>query len=206
MMSWVLRHLIVIQISVLLVVMTGCAASSPTRFYVLRPSTEGVASKPSEGPEAGCISIGVGPIKVADYLDRPEVVTRVASNEIKVTEFEQWAEPLGQNISRVLAENLSTLLCTTVVVTFPWSLSAPIDYQVEVHVIRLDGHLGGDSTLEARWMAFRSGRPKKLVASKKVVFTESTDGRDYRALVASESRALEVLSRDIAEALKTSLR
>ena len=152
------------------------------------------------------MSIGVGPVRVADYLDRSEIVIRVASNEIQITESDQWAEPLRQNISRVLADNLSNLLCTRVVVLFPWNASAAIDYQVEVDVTRFDGRLGGNSTLEARWMAFRSGRPKKLVASRKVVFTEPADGRDYRALVASESRALEALSRDIAEALQTSPR
>jgi uncharacterized protein len=207
MIGWVPRPSTIVLVAALLVILSGCTGSTPTRFYVLRSSADAPSLKPSERPaEEPCLSIGIGPVRVAEYLDRPEIVTRVAPNEIRVTDLDQWAEPLRQNISRVLAENLSSFLCTRVVVLYPWNASAPIDYQVEVDINRLDGPLGGDSTLEARWMAFRLGRPKTLVAARKVVFTEPAGGKDYQALVASESRALEALSRDIAEILKTSPR
>jgi len=202
-----LRRSTTAVLTALFILLGGCSSSSPTRFYVLRSLSDSMNKKELQVPDREhCVSIGVGPVRVADYLDRPQIVTRVTLNEVKVAEFDQWAEPLEQNISRVLADNLSVLLCTKVVVLFPWNASIPIDYQIEVEINRLDGNLGGESTLEAQWMAFDLRGSKQLLAAKKMSFTEPTGGQDYQALVSSESRALQALTRDIAETLKTSYR
>jgi len=106
-------------------------------------------------------------------------------------------------ISRVLANNLTTLLCTKSVCVFPWRGSIPIDYQVETEIIRLGGSLGGNATIEAQWMIFSLSGGKKLQAIKNVSFTEPTGGQNYTALVSAQSRAFGQLSREIAEAMKT---
>ena len=181
----------------------GCGRSLPTRYYVLHSWNESMNSKEeSQRPdEAHCISIGVGPVKIPDYLDRAEIVTRVAPNELKLAEFDQWAEPLSQSISRVLADNLSGLLCVKPVVIFPWRGTVSIDYQIEAEIVRMDGNLGGNATLEARWMIFGAREPKKLLVIKKTRFTEPVGGQDFRALVSAQSRNLEALSRNIAAAI-----
>ena len=150
-----------------------------------------------------CVSIVVGPVRIAEYLERPQIVTRVTPNEVRLAEFDQWAEPLDRNIARVLADNLSALLWKKLVVVFPWKGPVPIDYQVKVEILRLDGNLGGDATLEVQWMIFAVGKVKRFLASKKSSFSGPTDGQDYRALVSAESRNLGLLSRDIASAIKT---
>ncbi len=183
--------------------LAGCGSSLPTRYYVLHSWSE--ATHPKEEPpssaEGRCVSIGVGPVKIADYLDRAEIVTRVAPNELRLAEFDQWAEPLSQNISRVLADNLPNLLCAKSVVVFPWRGSVSIDYQIEVEVLRMDGTLGGDATLEARWMVLGSGEPKKLLVVKKTRLTVPTGGQGFQALVSAQSHNLESLSRHIATAI-----
>jgi len=202
-----LRQSTVVVLTALLILLSGCGSSSSTRLYVLRSWSDPMDKKelqPSDREH--CVSIGIGPVRIADYLDRPQIVTRVTPDEIKVAEFDQWAEPLEQNISRVLADNLSALICTKVVVVFPWNTSVPLDYQVEVKINRLDGNLGGNSTLEAQWVAFGLRGSKHLLAAKKLSFTEPTGGQDYQALVSSESRTLRELSRNIAETLKTTHR
>ena len=199
-----LRQSTMVVLTAWFTVLVGCGSSSPTRFYVLHSWTDSLNMKELQpSNREHCVSIGVGPVTVADYLDRPQIVTRVTPNEVKLAEFDQWAEPLGQNISRVLANNLSTLLCTKTVVVFPWRGAVPVDYQIEVEILRLDGNLGGNATLEAQWMAFGPREMKKLLASKKLGFTEPARGHDYQALVLAQSRNLEALSRDIAEAIKT---
>ncbi len=195
-----LRHLISLVLAALFIFLVGCGSSPPTRFYVLH-SMDVKESPESSG--AGCVSIGVGPVRVAEYLERPQIVTRVTPHEIMIADFDQWAEPLGQNISRVLADNLSALLCTTMVVVFPWKGSVPLDFQVEVDILRLDGNPGKDASLEVQWMALDLRKAKRVVAFKKLSFTEPTGGQDYRALVAAESHNLEVLSRDIAATIGT---
>ncbi len=199
-----LRQSTTVVLTALLILLGGCGSSSVTRFYILRSLNDAMNKNERQGPEKErCASIGIGPVRVADYLDRLQIVTRVTPNEVRVAEFDQWAEPLKQNIPRVLAENLSALLCTKVVVLFPWNASVPIDYQVEVEVNRLDGSLGGNSTLEAQWMAFDVRGSKRMQATKKLIFAEPVEGQDYQTLVSAHSRNLELLSRDIAAAIKT---
>ena len=196
-----IRILAILMLGALWVVHSGCASSPPTRFYALSPSATTVPEmKPSA--DDGCLSFGIGPIKIPDYLDQPKIVTREGSNELTLAEFDRWAERLKDNLTRVLAKNLSTLLCTKTIVLFPWRGGIPIDYRIEMEVLRLDGSLGGDVSLEAWWMVL-SGDGKKMVFSKKSTFTEAVAGKDYNSLVSAQSRTVGLLSSEIAEAIKT---
>jgi uncharacterized lipoprotein YmbA len=84
---------------------------------------------------------------------------------------------------------------------FPWKGGAPLDYRIEMRVLRLDGSLGGNVFLEASWMVF-SGDGKKMLFFKESNLTEATGGKDYNSLVVAQSRALRHLSDEIAEALR----
>ncbi len=191
-------------LAVCFALLAGCGRSLPTRYYVLHSWSDSTGMKEESQPSAGgrCLSIGVGPVKIADYLDRAEIVTRVTPNELRLAEFDQWAEPLGQNVSRVLADNLSGLLCVRSAVVFPWRGAVSIDYQVEVEVLRMDGSLGGDATLDARWMVLGSGEPKRSLAARRSRLTAPTGGPGFQALVSAHSRNLEALSRNIASEIK----
>jgi uncharacterized lipoprotein YmbA len=195
------RSWVVIILSMLWLVLSGCASSPKPRFYLLT-SLETTSSEVKPLGEERCFSIGLGPIEISDYLDRPQIVTRRASIELTLAEFDRWGEPLKDNLKRVLAKNLSILLCTKAVAMFPWRGGIPFDYRIEMEVLRLDGSLGGNVSLEAWWKVF-SGDGKKMLASKKSIITEAVGGQDYRSLVEAESRALGTLSREIAEVIKT---
>jgi uncharacterized lipoprotein YmbA len=192
--------LIVLVLGALLAVQFGCASSPPTRFYLLSSQdTIGPKTKPSA--EERCFSIGIGPIRIPDYLDQPRIVTREAQNEIALGEFDRWGEPMKDNLTRVLAKHLSTLLCTKTIAFFPWRGGIPIDYRVEMEVLRLDGSLGGNVSLEAWWMVL-SGDGKRMLFSKKSSFTEAVGGKDYKSLVSAQSRTVDRLGAEIAEAIK----
>jgi uncharacterized lipoprotein YmbA len=109
---------------------------------------------------------------------------------------------LEDDLTRVLAKNLSNLLCTKSIVLFPWRGKIPMDYRIEMEVLRLDGRLGGEVTLEAWWMVL-SGDGKKMLLNKKSTFTEAAAGKDYNSFVSAQSRAVGRLSAEIAEAIKT---
>ncbi len=198
--SRLFQILMVLGLSLLLVVLLGCAASPRSRFYLLSP-LDGADPQIKPSVEERCFSIGIGPIGIPDYLGRPQIITRGASNEIVLGEFDRWAEPVKENLIRTLAKNLSVLLCTDTIVFFPWRGGIPIDYRIEMEVLRLDGSLGGNVSLEAWWVIL-SGDGKKMLFSKKSNFTEAVDGQDYRSLVAAKSRAIGHLSGHIAAAIK----
>jgi uncharacterized lipoprotein YmbA len=151
--------------------------------------------------ENRCVSIGIGPVEIPDYLDQPQIVTRATTSEIRLAEYERWAEPLKDNFTRVLAQNLSNLVCIKEISFFPWRREIPRDYRVEVKVIRFDGSPGDKVILEA-WWRLVSGDGKILLQSRRSNFSESVDGGDYKSLVLTHSRAHAALSREIAEAVK----
>ena len=180
----------------LVVCFSACGGKSATsQFYVLSPL-------PQPGLSAGeGMTIGVFPVSMPDYLDRPQIVTRVSDNEIKLDEFSRWAEPLKDSFTRALVQNLSTLLNTAKVVRTTRSAGVPMALQVGVEVVQFDGALGGDVVLIAKWGLFEPDG-KRLLMGKASSFKEPTGAATYEAFVAAESRAIAALSREIAEEIK----
>jgi uncharacterized lipoprotein YmbA len=149
-----------------------------------------------------CFAIGIGPVKIPEYLNQPEIVTRITQNEVRLDEFAKWAEPLENNISRALAENLPSLLCIRSIAVFPWRGQTPIDYRIDVHVIHMDGILGESASLDVAWsITDGTGHKKSLLLTKRSTYKEPTGGGDYGAFVSAQSRNLASLSREIAEAI-----
>ena len=77
----------------------------PTRFYVLtvpHATTERFADG-----EFKRLKIGLKSVEVPAYLRGKSMVVRTGTNEIHFAEFDRWAEPLDQGISRVMKEHLS---------------------------------------------------------------------------------------------------
>ena len=190
----------------ILVILLACApfgtgTSVPTQFYVLNSLFSAEAAAGDAIADLYEVSIGVGPIRLPQHLDRPQIVTRDSQNEIQVAEFSQWGEPLRVNFTRVLAENLSILLATDHVAIFPWLKTTPIDYQLSMEVTRFDGSPGENALLRARWTIFGEDG-KKLLFRKLSTFSEPTGTDDIQALLAAKSRSVEHLSREIAMAIK----
>lgn len=182
----------------------GCSLLTPgpqpkTRFFMLNSLS--ASGKPAE-PLATLphVAIGVGPIRLPEYLDRRDIIVRTSRNQFELAELNQWAEPLGDTFARVLSDNLSVLLGSDKVVAFPWRSSIPIDYQVVMQVLQLDGLPGEKVVLRARWQVF-SGDGKKLHEYAYSVYEEKAEGETIDALVTAESRAAERLSREIAAAI-----
>ena len=176
--------------------LVGGCASQPSRFYLLSalPSTE--TGSPVTSGQQGT-TIGVGPVTLPRYVDRPQIVTRTSPYELKLAEFDRWAEALDTNFSRALAENLSLLLPSARVVTSPWPRATPIDHQITVDVTHFVSQVGGDSLLIADWTLFRGEGPDVL-GSGRSRFTASPGGPDYAAIVAAMSQTVASLSREIA--------
>lgn len=178
--------------------LAGCADSQPTRFYTL--ST--LAGAPGGAPPAILpdITVGVGPVTLPAYLDRPQLVTRAGGNRVVLADFDSWAEPLDGLFARTLAENLALLLGTDDVLLLPQRRPTRLAYQVEVDVARFDVDTSGSAHLDARWWVFgRDG--EKLLRSGRATITEPAQAGDYTAAATSLSRALGALSTEIAKAI-----
>ena len=185
------------------VVLASCAVTDPTRYYALgrTPAAGNAAAAPAS--RSGSLTIGIGPVIVPGYLDRINVVTRTASDQVDLSPFHRWAEPLADGIARTLSEEISAGVPTERVVAFPWRgvVARSIDYQVVVTVLRFDGPPGGDVTLDARWRIL-AGDGKELLL-RRTTLTETAGGLGYEPMVAAMDRALTTFGRQIAAEIRT---
>ena len=179
----------------------GSGTQQPTRNYVLN-SVYSYENQTQVVADLTDVGILVGPIRMALYLDRTDIVIRNSQNQIRLAEFSQWAGPLQENFSRVLAENLSVLLTTDRVGIFPGTRAMSFDFNVTVDVTRFDGIPGKQADLRARWGILDKTR-KDMLFENHSVLSQSTENDSLEALIAAESRTLADLSREIAEAIKT---
>ena len=188
-----------LALGLLYIILLGCSHTPPTRHYDLGALPErGVPER-----KEACASIGIGPVKIPEYLNRSGIVTRVTSNELMVAEYSKWAEPLEESFPRALAEDLSSLLCTKTVLLFPWKGSIPLDYRIYVDVIRMDGKLGETAVLDVSWTIMGGAEKKGVLVMERSSYKEPAGGQDHGDFVAAQSRNVAALSRDIAEAIRT---
>jgi uncharacterized protein len=187
-------------------VLAGCLGgpSAPTNFYMLSPlspSQAGTAAATAEGR----IRISLATVVVPEYLNRNEIVVNLDNTVYRLAEFNQWAEPLNDNLTRVLAVNLTNLLQEDSITVFLSSDSSILpDYRLEVDVVRLDGNLGGQAALVAQW-ALLAGEEDDLILMRRLEYQEPATDQTYKGLVLAKSRMVEKLSRDIAAAVKKAL-
>ena len=184
-----------------LILLVGCPSTQPSRFYVLTP-----ISFPAEQGDilSGhyALAIGIGPIEIPDYLDRPQIVRRRSPHELELAEFHKWAEPLKGNISSVLAENLSGLLSTDQIYLFPWKGSVKLTYQVLVRITRFDTSPEGDALLDALW-EIRVHNERDVLAVRRSHFHALPSEQGYEGMVSAMSQNLEDLSRAIATTIQS---
>jgi uncharacterized lipoprotein YmbA len=171
----------------------------PSRFFAL-------ASLPRTGQTAqdaavtNQLVLGIGPIKFPGYLDRQQFVTRISQNRFAVAENDRWAEPLEENFSRVLSQNLSILLQTDRIVGYPWERSQRPTYQIHVEVLRFEPNAEHVVELWARWSIMDD--KKETIDRKESFLTKSARDKSTEASVAALSETVVDLSRDIASAIR----
>ena len=172
--------------------LAGCAGPGKS-YYVL------TASGPV--PTGGGVGIGVGPVTLAEYLDRPNLVTQESPNQLGVASDHRWAGDLTENISRVTAANLGRALHTGNVRTYPWQSDSELRYQVSLDVRQLHSDSDGYAVCEIGWRAY-SLPDRRLKASKTFTDREALESDGYNSSVAAQSRLIGRLAENIASSLR----
>lgn len=129
--------------------LVNCARSVPVAYYQLTSTP--MAQKTAAPAQPVSELFGIGPITLPEYLDRPQIVSHRTSNQLQLAEFHRWAEPLGDNIARVLQDNLAHDLDSEQVVQYPWNPSLAVNKQITVEILHGETDAGGDMLFEARW-------------------------------------------------------
>jgi uncharacterized lipoprotein YmbA len=142
----------------------------------------------------------VGPVAIPADIDRAEIVTRDAGNEVSFSEFHRWAGPLPKNIASVMAQNIGILLETDRVTPFTRENIFQPTHRVVVNINRYDSQLSKEFLLNATW-SIKELKGSKLLLVQNSIIRESLASSTYEGLVAAQSKALAALSQKIAAAL-----
>jgi len=168
----------------------------PSRFFVLTPLPD--AASAATGNHVS--SLGVGPILLPRYLDRPEIVTRVGPNEVKPAVFEYWAGSLSHQFQTVLTQNLQALVHPDRVQTYPWYAGAAPELVVEVDVQRFEPSSDGRVDLVARWRV-RKGSALGTLRAGDSNLTRPLSSADADTVAVALSGLLDDFSRELAKAI-----
>jgi uncharacterized lipoprotein YmbA len=187
--------------------LSGCSLlqphADPTRFYVLT-----VPSAPPEragGGEFKRWRVGLRPVEVPAYLRSRAMVVRTGTNEIHFADFDRWAEPLDQGISRVIKETLSSARNVATVALNSYG-DDTLDYEVAIRLLACEGVRleKGNGTIRfaVTWEARSVG--KNSTVTKRGGFSADAvawDGKNYGQLAERLSGAIAGVSEAIATAL-----
>lgn len=190
--------------------LNGCALmhTTPTsRFYVLRADD---AVDLGRAEQAGGevpnlvnsdVFIGVGPVKIPEYYNRPHMVTHDKEKIIKFAQFDRWGESLDIGMERVIGEGLSDIFPAAQVALYPWNQSIDVKYQVVVDILQFDSQLDKDMIFVAQWMIIDL-KDSKTIIIKRSGFRKSIIPQTYSGLAKTLSSACVSLSKEIAEELE----
>ena len=177
----------------------GSGISPETRYFLLEANSIAMAEGAGQNMLAN-IDIGIGPVTIPRYLDRPQILTRISDQELQVDEFNQWAEPLKISIPRVLGENLSSLTGGNPIRRFPWKPSDPIDIQVFLDIHRFETDANGKVTLKATWR-IKSAKSRQWLSTRTSFIQRTPAGAGIGDKVEAMSVSLSDLSLAIAKEL-----
>ncbi|MCU1279795.1 MAG: putative lipoprotein [bacterium] len=177
----------------------GCsflkARSDPTRFYVLTSQGEKRRTAPSS------MTVGIDRIELPEYLIRPELVTRSASNQLTIAEFDRWGEPIKDGFTRTFRQDLEHELGAGRVLAAPFDPASRPSFSVDVEVRRFE-RVGNEGTLlEANWTIHNGTGTATLAARDSRIHTPLS-GSDSSATVAALSTSVAILAEEVAAALR----
>lgn len=181
----------------ILILAPGCG-SKKAKYYMLDTPPDSAATARAFHVRDGMV-LGVGPVRLPDYLIRYEIVTRTESSEMKMAEFHRWAEPLDETMVRVLAENLALLIPGADVRAYPWIRAGEVDLRIPVEIRSFEYYPDGKVRLVALWKASAraddDSRPHRTEVS-----ADAATG-DYESIVTAMSEALAMLGEEIARSI-----
>jgi uncharacterized protein len=172
----------------------------PSRYFALA-SLPRTPQRAENSTVTNALALGVGPVRFPGYLDRQQIVTRISQNRFAVAENDRWAEPLEDNFSRVLTQNLSILLSTDRIVTYPWGRNQRPAYQVQVDVLRFEPNPEQLVELWARWTILDNAR--KTLSVKDSYLSQRVRDKSTEAEVAAMSEVLANFSQEIAMSIRS---
>ena len=183
-----------------LMLVTSCGTSTPVRYYKLDSPNIVYESDNEES-----LVLGLGPLRIPDYLERNRIVVRGSNSEMLVDDFSRWAEPLDDAIYRLLAANVDSHLEGVMAVSFPYNSMITHDYQLLGRIDMFESDQAGNTILLVHWGIIDTKGDRVVPPRRARYQTQAADASDYGSIATAMRIVLEEFSLDIAEELQAAI-
>ena len=181
--------------------LSACGFSRPSTFYVL--DSNSLPQQSSTLKNANRILIGIEPVFIPNYLDKPQIVIRQPDSvTLTASEFNRWAEQISDVFPRVLAGAISERM------GFPAAKQINLNrdlfpYRLYVEVLRFDATFDKEAVLDTWWTIMSdSGNIIYRTRSTLIAPVAGT----YPDVVQAEQKLLKELGYTIAEYVEKNLK
>ena len=179
----------------LTLLLVGCVGTTPpAQFYLLEPLTvaETVGGSVADKP-----TLALAPVRIPHYLERAQLVTASGKNTYQLDEMNRWAESLDDNITRVMLQELTSLVPADVVLA---SSQRAKQAKLRLLVTILEFHIDpqGQAKLSAQWQVSRG---EEVIVSRQSAFQIPANSHDAQIKVQALNQCLNQLNREMAAAL-----
>lgn len=194
------RFFAAVAICILIPCSMSCGGSRPSHLFSLTPE-KGTTGDFRADPPMTRVAIGIRTLKLPDYMLREQIVTRTESDEIVVSEYHRWAEPVEKNFERVLLEDLSKNIPTNNIFLFPAKDTSVTNYQIVMEVIQFERQNNNTVILSVRW-SIAEGEQIAFLMDKHSSYSEQISNEKYDSIVSAMSRLVGKLSEEIAAEIR----
>jgi hypothetical protein len=185
-------------ITLVILMLAGCGSSPPVHYYGLDTIDIGYTQDREGSPV-----LALGPLRMPEYLNRSQMVTRGSGAEMIVDDGSRWAEPLDDAIHRILASNLDRLLGSVIVVAYPSSALLQVDYRLAGRIDRFSSGRNGLIVLEVQWGATDTEGTILVAPRRSRYESQATAPGDPGSIAQAMSDALAQFSRDMASEIES---
>ncbi|MFA7553058.1 MAG: PqiC family protein [Spongiibacteraceae bacterium] len=179
-----------------LILLVACSSSPTTRYYLLQP----LSSPPAQSSITTATVIGLGPIEIAEYLSKPQLLKTNGSYQLNYSDFDRWAEPIEQGILRVLQQNLSILRNNSPVYPFPWRRDEQPPIAIRCHILALDVNQNNQALLKVDWRLVNTSTGEKLAGAIDIFKTSA--GSSYAGQAQAYSQLLDQFSQQLVKVVQ----
>lgn len=129
-----------------IMLLSGCIGgySPMSKFYTLVGETDITPVSETK------ISVGVLPVQIPDYLNRPQIILNGVGNQMDLSETNRWIDSLTDLAQSALIFDLQQALPKAFVKTKGYD-NAKYNRLVQVEVAQMDGKINGTALLSVWW-------------------------------------------------------
>ena len=140
-----------------------------------------------------------------EYLQRPQIVVRDANHELRLGEFDRWAEAPQVAVVPWLARDVDRQLANAVVVAFPSVGHADAPYRVRGTISEWDTDASGAAVLVVQWECVTNNEAVLVPLRTSRYTAQATEAGNYGDIVRALNQTLADFAAEVVTSLSSAL-